>query len=85
MIFLAILFYAYCLIGAAVGVICWVGGDWPVKVKVGDKRPDGPGTHMKVHLTRTVLFAFFSGPLFWVCGLLFIIFVFIVDLLRVEE
>lgn len=89
MIFLAILFYAYCFIGAAIGVICFLGGDWPVKVKVVNKQPDGQGwrtgTHVKVHLSRTVLFALFCGPLFWVCGLLFVIFVFIIDLLRVEE
>lgn len=65
MIFIAMLFYVYCIIGAIVGGVCWMQAKWPVYMPNSDKVVDDG---------KTLLFALFCGPLFWISGLIYIIF-----------
>jgi hypothetical protein len=75
MMFLGLLLFIYCVIGAIVGAVCWMQGKWPKYMPNSDKVVDD---------AKTLLFALLCGPLFWVGGLLFIIFRFVIGLLKEE-
>ena len=75
MIFIAILFYIYCIVGAIVGVVCWMDEKWPKYMKDDSALLDG---------NATIGFFFCCGPFFWIVGLFFIVFRFIVGLLKKE-
>ena len=76
MMFLALLFYIYCIIGALVVAICTAQEKWPKYMSNDSSAVDfGP----------TVIFFLLCGPVFWVGLTFFVIFRWVMSLVEEEE